>query len=349
MAKVFLPTIESSYRGGAERSAGGSRTKKDVEADLRRGAPLREAPGPGAARPQRRPEWLKVKIRQGPNFTELRSIMQERGLHTVCEEASCPNIYECWEAREATFLLAGDLCTRRCGFCDVMTARPRTLDEDEPHKIAEAVALMGLKFAVITGVARDDLDDAGAAHWARTIASVREANEGCGIEVLIPDFKGRKESPRASLARVIEARPDVLAHNLETVVRLHPKIRPGFGYHSSLDLLAWAKELRSDQVTKSNLIVGMGETEAEVYEAMADLNEAGCDVITIGQYLQPSVSWHLPVERWVHPDEFARYKAYGEDELGLAWVESGPLVRSSYHAGEQYRRASARLAAPIGG
>ncbi len=349
MVKLMLPTIESSSQRGAERSPGGSRAKRDVEASLRRGAPLREAPGPGAPRPQRRPEWLKVKIRQGPNFTELRSIMQDRGLHTVCEEASCPNIYECWEAREATFLLAGDRCTRRCGFCDVMTARPEPLDQDESSKIAEAVALMGLRFAVITGVARDDLDDAGSAHWALTIVAVREANEGCGIEVLIPDFKGRKEAPRVSLARVIEAQPDVLAHNLETVARLHPKIRPGFGYRSSLELLAWAKELRSEQVTKSNLIVGMGETEAEVYEAMEDLNQAGCDVLTIGQYLQPSVSWHLPVDRWVHPDEFARYKAYGEDELGLAWVESGPLVRSSYHAGEQYRRAAARLAAPNGG
>lgn len=342
MAKVMLPTIEISSKGGTQRSAGGSRGKKDVEANLRRGAPLREAPGSGAARPQRRPEWLKVKVRKGPNFTELRNIMQERGLHTVCEEASCPNIYECWEAREATFLLAGDRCTRRCGFCDVMTARPEPLDQDEPDKIAEAVALMGLRFAVITGVARDDLDDAGSAHWARTIGAVREANEGCGIEVLIPDFKGRKQDPRASLARVIEARPDVLAHNLETVTRLHPKIRPGFGYRSSLDLLAWAKELRSKQVTKSNLIVGMGEVEAEIYEAMADLRGAGCDVLTIGQYLQPSASWHLPVDRWVHPDEFARYKAYGEDLLGLAWVESGPLVRSSYHAEQTLERAAAR-------
>jgi lipoyl synthase len=335
MTKALIPTINISSKRGA----------KDLEADLRRGAPLRQAPGPGAVRPTRRPEWLRVKVRQGPNFTELRSIMQERGLHTVCEEASCPNIYECWEAREATFLLAGDLCTRRCGFCDVMTARPGPLDEDEPAKIAEAVSLMGLRFAVVTGVARDDLDDAGSAHWARTVAAVRAANQGCGIEVLIPDFKGRREHPRASLGRVVDAGPDVLAHNLETVARLHPKIRPGFGYRSSLELLLWAKELRPDQVTKSNLIVGMGETEAEIYDAMRDLKEASCDVLTIGQYLQPSVSWHLPVERWVHPDEFARYKAYGEGELGLAWVESGPLVRSSYHAGDQYRRASARLAA----
>ena len=329
MSQVLIPTIKS---------------REQVERDLRRGAPLREAPGPGAPRPQRRPDWLKVRVQQGENFTELRNIMRERGLHTVCEEASCPNIYECWEAREATFLLCGDLCTRRCGFCDVMTAKPQPLDPDEPTKIAEAVRLMGLRFAVITGVARDDMDDGASAHWAATIRAVREALPECGIEVLIPDFKGRREHPRDSLARVIEARPDVLAHNLETVRRIHPSIRPGFGYEASLELLAWAKELRRDQVTKSNIIVGMGEREDEVYEAMRDLRKVRCDVLTIGQYLQPSVSWHLPVDRWVHPDEFARFKAYGEDELGFAWVESGPLVRSSYHAGKQYRSAAARVA-----
>ena len=329
MSQTVIPTI---------------RTRASVERDLRRGVPMGQAPGVDAARPARRPEWLKVRVQHGENFTELRSIMRARGLHTVCEEASCPNIYECWEAREATFLLGGDLCTRRCAFCDVMTAKPQPLDPDEPAKIAEAVRLMGLRFAVITGVARDDRDDAASAHWAATIEAVRSALPDCGIEVLIPDFKGRKESPRASLARVLDARPDVLAHNLETVARLHPRIRPGFGYASSLDLLRAAKELRPEQVTKSNLIAGMGETEDEVYEAMRDLNEAGCDVLTIGQYLQPSASWHLPVDRWVHPDEFARFKRFGEEELGMAWVEAGPLVRSSFHAGRQYQAASARLA-----
>ncbi|MDQ3985279.1 MAG: lipoyl synthase [Actinomycetota bacterium] len=328
MAQALIPTIKS---------------REEIERDLRRGATIRDAPGSAASRPGRRPEWLKVRVRQGENFTELRNIMRDRGLHTVCEEASCPNIYECWEAREATFLLCGDLCTRRCGFCDVMTAKPQPLDVEEPDKIAEAVRLMGLKFAVITGVARDDLDDAGSAHWATTIRAVRAANHDCGIEVLIPDFKGRAEHPRVSLERVIEARPDVLAHNLETATRLHSKIRPGFGYRASLDLLRWAKEIRDDQVTKSNLIVGMGEREEEIYESMRDLHEVGCDVLTIGQYLQPSVAWHLPVDRWVHPDEFARYKLYGEAELGFAWVESGPLVRSSYHAGKQYRSAAERL------
>jgi lipoyl synthase len=304
-----------------------------------------EVPGPRAPRAGGRPEWLKVRVRHGENFLELRNIMRERGLHTVCEEANCPNIYECWEAREATFLLCGDLCTRRCAFCDVMTAKPQPLDEGEPAKIAEAIKLMGLKFAVVTGVARDDLDDGGSAHWAATIRAIRASNPDCGIEVLIPDFKGRSEHPRDSLERVARAGPDVLAHNLETVRRIHPKIRPGFGYDSSLELLRWAKEINPSQVTKSNIIVGMGEEEPEVLEAMGDLRAAACDVLTIGQYLQPSVSWHLPVDRWVHPDEFARYKGYGENELGFAWVESGPLVRSSYHAGKQYRSAAARLSA----
>jgi lipoic acid synthetase len=327
MDRVVIPSIK---------------TKAEAERDLRRGLPLHSAPG-GGAPGARRPEWLKVRVRQGENYLELRDIMRSRGLHTVCEEAACPNIYECWEAREATFLLGGDRCTRRCGFCDVMTAKPHPLDPDEPAKIAEAVRLMGLRFAVVTGVARDDLDDAGSAHWAATVGAVRAGAPGCGIEVLIPDFKGRREHPRASLARVVEAEPDVLAHNLETVARLHPSIRPGFGYDSSLELLVWAKELRPAQVTKSNVIVGMGEREDEVRAAMRDLRAAGCDLLTIGQYLQPSLSWHLPVDRWVHPDEFARYKAYGQDELGFAWVESGPLVRSSYHAGKQYKSASARL------
>lgn len=329
MAQVIQPTI---------------RTREQVERDLRRGVKITQAPGEAAPRPTRRPEWLKVRVKQGDNFSELRNIMRERGLHTVCEEAACPNIYECWEAREATFLLGGDLCTRRCSFCDVMTAKPDPLDTEEPAKIAEAVRLMGLKFAVVTGVARDDLDDGASAHWAATIRAIRGELPDCGIEVLIPDFKGRSEHPRASLARVIEAKPDVLAHNLETVRRLHPSIRPGFGYDASLELLRWAKELRADQVTKSNLIVGMGEREDEIYDAMRDLHAAGVDILTIGQYLQPSVSWHLPVDRWVHPDEFARYKRFGEEELNFAWVESGPLVRSSYHAGKQHEAASLRLA-----
>ncbi len=318
------------------------KTRDEIERDLRRGASMRDVAGPAAPR-ARRPDWLKVRVRHGENFLELKKIMRERGLHTVCEEAACPNIYECWEAREATFLLCGDLCTRRCAFCDVMTARPQPLDDQEPEKLAEAARLMGLKFAVVTGVARDDLPDAGSAHWAKTIRTLRADAPECGIEVLIPDFKGRREHPRASLARVVAEKPDVLAHNLETIRRLHPRIRPGFDYDSSLRLLAWAKELEPGQITKSNVIVGMGEREEEVYEAIRDLRGAGCDLLTVGQYLQPSLAWHLAVDRWVEPDEFARYKRYGEDELGFAWVEAGPLVRSSYHAGRQYRSARARM------
>jgi lipoyl synthase len=190
------------------------KTRDQIERDLRRGVPLRDAPAAPEHARARRPEWLKVRVQHGDNFVELRNIMRERGLHTVCEEAACPNIYECWEAREATFLLGGDRCTRRCGFCDVMTARPDPLDPEEPRKIAEAVRLMGLRFAVVTGVARDDLADGGSAHWATTIRAIRDAIPDCGVEVLIPDFKGRKEHPRDSLARVIAAAPDVLAHNL---------------------------------------------------------------------------------------------------------------------------------------
>lgn len=308
---------------------------------------MHAAPGPSAEAPAptaRKPPWLKVRVRHGENFSELREIMRERNLHTVCEEAACPNIYECWEAREATFLLCGDLCTRRCAFCDVMTAKPHPLDPEEPQKIADAVAVMGLKFAVVTGVARDDLDDGASAHWAATVGAIKAALPECGVEVLIPDFQPRKLDPREALAQVIAAKPDVLAHNLETVPRLHRSIRPGFGYEASLLLLRWAKELRPQQVTKSNLILGMGECEEEVRDAMRDLLAAGCDILTIGQYLQPSVSWHLPVDRWVEPAEFARLKNFGEDELGFAWVESGPLVRSSYHAGRQYEAAAARLA-----
>jgi lipoic acid synthetase len=332
MSTVLIPTI---------------RSREESERTLRRGVPLHAAPGAEAGAPDkagRKPPWLKIRIKQGENFTELREIMRERNLHTVCEEAACPNIYECWEAREATFLLCGDLCTRRCGFCDVMTAKPQPLDAEEPAKIAEAISVMGLRFAVVTGVARDDLDDGASAHWAATVRAIREAVPSCGVEVLIPDFKPRKLDPKAALQIVIDARPDVLAHNLETVSRLHRSIRPGFGYDASLELLRWAKDSRPSQVTKSNLILGMGEREEEVRDAMGDLRDAGCDILTIGQYLQPSVSWHLPVDRWVEPAEFERLKTFGECELDFAWVESGPLVRSSYHAGRQYQAAAERLA-----
>ena len=286
----------------------------------------------------RKPPWLKVRLQRGPNFRELEGIMRGRSLHTVCEEAMCPNISECWEEREATFLILGNRCTRRCGFCDVMTARPDAVDEDEPQRIAEAVREMGLRFVVVTGVARDDLPDGGARIWATTIRAIRGAVPDCGIEVLPTDFKGGEHD----VATVLEAEPDVFAHNLETVRRLHARIRPAFGYDRTLDVLAMTKRLRPGQVSKSNLILGMGERPDEILEALRDLAEAGCQILTIGQYLRPTPQ-HLPVDRWVTPEEFEGWKALGES-LGIAHIEAGPLVRSSYHAGEQFRRARANVA-----
>jgi lipoic acid synthetase len=253
----------------------------------------------------------------------------------VCEEARCPNIYECWEDREATFLILGDRCTRRCGFCDVMTAKPFDVDEGEPDRIAETVLAMDLRYVVVTGVARDDLPDGGARIWARTIRAVRDAVPGCGVEVLPADFKGGERD----IATVVEAEPDVFAHNLETVRRLHGRIRPAFGYDRSLEVLRIAKRLRPSQVTKSNLILGMGERADEVPEAMRDLRASDCDLLTMGQYLQPT-TFHLPVDRWVTPEEFAEHAQVGQG-MGFAHVEAGPLVRSSYHAGRQLARAAA--------
>jgi lipoic acid synthetase len=259
--------------------------------------------------------------------------MRTRSLHTVCEEAMCPNISECWEEREATFLILGDTCTRRCGFCDVRTGKPDPVDEDEPARIADAVREMGLRFVVVTGVARDDLPDGGARIWASTIRAIRDAVPECGVEVLPTDFKGGEPD----IATVIDAEPDVFAHNLETVRRLHDRIRPAFGYERTLGVLAMAERLRPGQVTKSNLILGMGERADEIPQALRHLAEIGCDIVTMGQYLRPT-EHHLPVDRWVHPDEFAGWKTLGES-FGIAHVEAGPLVRSSYHAGEQFRRA----------
>ena len=291
-----------------------------------------------ASPPAGRPEWLKVKASFGENYRDLKQLMRSGSLHTVCEEAGCPNIYECWEEREATFLILGDKCTRRCGFCDVMTAKPDPVDDEEPVRIAEAVRAMGLRYVVVTGVARDDLPDGGARIWAEVIRRVREAVPGIKVEVLPSDFKGGERD----IATVIEAEPDVFAHNLETVRRLHERIRPAFGYDRTLEVLRIAKRLRPGQITKSNLILGMGERPDEVPPAMRDVAETGCDLLTMGQYLQPT-TFHLPVDRWVHPEEFAGYARLGTDELGFAHVEAGPLVRSSYHAGKQLRRAAARL------
>jgi lipoyl synthase len=293
--------------------------------------------GPGVNAPGAgKPPWLKVRLASGPNYNALKELVRDQALHTVCEEAMCPNIGECWEAREATFLILGSKCTRRCGFCDVMTAKPDRVDEDEPRRIAQTVAEMGLRYVVLTGVARDDLPDGGARIWAAAVRACKEAAPAIGVEVLPSDFKGGERD----IATVLDAEPDVFAHNLETVPRLHPRIRPAFGYTRSLDVLRFAKRHKADQVTKSNLILGMGETPQEVRSSMHDIADAGVDVLTMGQYLQPT-RFHLPVDRWVTPDEFAEYATYGERELGLAHVEAGPLVRSSYHAGAQLRRARA--------
>ncbi len=286
------------------------------------------------ARPAgRKPSWFKVKAQTGPNYLDLKRIMRDRDLHTVCEEAGCPNIFECWEEREATFLILGERCTRRCGFCNVMTAKPFEVDEEEPVRVADAVLAMGLRYVVVTGVARDDLPDGGARIWAATIHAIRDAVPGCRVEVLPSDLRGGERD----IATVIEAEPDVFAHNLETVRRLHPRIRPAFGYERSLDVLRIAKHVRPAQLVKSNLILGMGERPDEVPDALRDLAAAGCDIVTIGQYLQPTAH-HLPVDRWVEPAEFDEHKRQGES-FGIAHVEAGPLVRSSYHAGRQLERA----------
>ncbi len=275
-----------------------------------------------------RPEWMRVKARMGEGYRNLKSLMKSQGLNTVCEEAGCPNIFECWGAGTATLMLLGDVCTRACGFCDVTTGRPGDVDADEPRRAAEAVAQMGLRHTVLTSVNRDDLDDGGAAIFAETIRRVRERVSDCDVEVLIPDFKG----DWAALETVMVEKPDVLNHNTETVLRLQRDVRTAANYGRSLALLARAKWHNPTGIVKSGLIVGMGETEEEVLGALADLRAVGVDVVTIGQYLRPTAG-HRPVHRFVHPDEFARYRAEG-DRLGLAHVEAGPLVRSSYHARE---------------
>jgi lipoyl synthase len=287
------------------------------------------------ARPgERKPEWLKVRARLGPNYRELKQLMRDAELHTVCEEAGCPNIFECWEAREATFLIGGQHCTRACPFCQIATAKPEGYDTDEPRRVAHAVTRMGLAFAVITGVARDDLPDGGAWLFAESVRQVRALLPTCGVEVLIPDFRGREEALRT----VVDARPDVLGHNLETVPRLYRRIRPGFRYERSLELLARARAwLPPGSATKSNLILGMGEERGEVLAALHDLRQAGVELLTVTQYLQPTQR-HLTLERYVHPDEFAEWKRIAEG-LGFAHVESGALVRSSYHAGRMHRAA----------
>jgi lipoyl synthase len=288
---------------------------------------------------EKKPSWIKTRAKMGPAFTELKGLVRREGLHTVCEEAGCPNIYECWEDREATFLIGGEQCTRRCDFCQIDTGKPAELDRDEPRRVAESVQAMGLRYSTVTGVARDDLEDGGAWLYAETVRQIHALNPGTGVELLIPDFNAEPEQ----LAEVFSSRPEVLAHNLETVPRIFKSIRPGFRYARSLEVITRARE--AGLVTKSNLILGMGETPEEVEPAMRDLVEAGCEILTITQYLRPSVRHH-PIDRWVKPEEFVEHSNTAE-KLGFAGVMAGPLVRSSYRAGRLYAQTKRHRGEPL--
>ncbi len=285
---------------------------------------------------ERKPEWIKTRANMGPEYTRLRTLVKTEGLHTVCQEAACPNIFECWEDKEATFLIGGERCTRRCDFCNIDTGKPEPLDRDEPRRVAESVQAMGLKYATITGVTRDDLDDEGAWLYAETIRKVHELNPGTGVEMLAPDFSGNP----TLLNEVFETKPEVFAHNLETVPRIFKRIRPAFTYERSLNVISQARAY--GLITKSNLILGLGETKEEISQALIDLHEAGCDLITITQYLRPT-NKHHPVERWVQPNEFVELAKEAED-IGFSGVMSGPLVRSSYRAGRLYKQAQEKRA-----
>jgi len=291
---------------------------------------------------ERKPEWIKTRAVMGPQYTELQQLVKREGLHTVCQEAGCPNIYECWEDREATFLIGGDQCTRRCDFCQIDTGKPQPLDRDEPRRVAASVQAMELRYATVTGVARDDLADGGAWLYAETTRQIHAVNPGTKVELLVPDFNARPDQ----LAEVFSSRPEVLAHNIETVPRVFKRIRPGFRYERSLEVITAARA--DGLVTKSNLILGMGEQRSEISQALQDLFEAGCELITITQYLRPSKRHH-PVARWVKPDEFVELREEAE-EIGFAGVLSGPLVRSSYRAGRLYQQAldARRLSASTG-
>jgi lipoyl synthase len=293
---------------------------------------------------ERKPEWIKTRAKMGPEYRELSGLVKREGLHTVCQEAGCPNIYECWEDREATFLIGGDQCTRRCDFCQIDTGKPAELDRDEPRRVGESVVTMDLNYATITGVARDDLADGGAWLYAETVRQIHgmTAARPAGrtkVELLIPDFNAVPEQ----LAEVFSARPEVLAHNVETVPRIFKRIRPAFRYERSLEVITRARE--AGLVTKSNLILGMGEERAEISQALQDLYDAGCELITITQYLRPSLRHH-PVERWVKPAEFVELREEAE-EIGFAGVMSGPLVRSSYRAGRLFQQATAAREARV--
>ncbi|WP_261568497.1 lipoyl synthase [Frankia gtarii] len=296
------------------------------------GRPLLRLEARNAQTPiERKPPWIRTRMRTGPEYSDVKGLVRAAGLHTVCEEAGCPNIYECWEDREATFLIGGDVCTRRCDFCQIDSGRPTPLDRDEPRRVAESVRTMGLRYATVTGVARDDLADGGSWLYAETVRQIHALSTGTGVEVLIPDFGGRADQ----LGEVFGAVPEVLAHNLETVPRIFKRIRPAFRYERSLDVLRQARA--AGLVTKSNLILGLGETTEEIQQAMRDLHAAGCELLTVTQYLRPTPRHH-PVERWVRPEEFLDWERVGT-ELGFSGVMSGPLVRSSYRAGRLYQQA----------
>lgn len=284
----------------------------------------------------RKPEWIRVRLPSGNGYRQVKKLMRRHGLHTVCEEAMCPNLGECWSQGTATFLLLGDTCTRSCGFCAIKTGRPPTLDEDEPRRVAESALALNLSHCVLTSVDRDELPDGGAHIFANTIREIRQRLPGCTIETLIPDFKG----DRAALQLVMEAKPEILNHNVETVPRLYRTVRPQANYQQSLRVLSMARELDPAALTKCGLMVGLGETTEEVLAVMDDLREHGVNILTIGQYLRPS-PLHLPVKRYVHPDEFQAYKEKGL-KMGFSWVESAPLVRSSYHAAGQADTLSIR-------
>jgi lipoic acid synthetase len=286
---------------------------------------------------ERKPEWIKTRANMGPEYTRLRSLVKSEGLHTVCQEAACPNIFECWEDKEATFLIGGDRCTRRCDFCNIDTGKPLPIDREEPRKVAESVKSMGLRYATITGVTRDDLEDEGSWLYAETIRAVHELNPGTGVEMLAPDFNAKPEL----LNPIFETRPEVFAHNLETVPRIFKQIRPAFTYEKSLKVIGMAQDF--GLITKSNLILGLGETREEISQALVDLRNAGCDLITITQYLRPT-NKHHPVERWVKPDEFVEL-AQEAEQVGFLGVMSGPLVRSSYRAGRLYKQAMEKKSA----
>ena len=288
---------------------------------------------------ERKPEWIRTKLRTGPEYTQIHALVKSEGLHTVCQEAGCPNIYECWEDREATFLIGGSQCTRRCDFCQIDTGKPVAFDPDEPRRVAVSVRQMELRYATVTGVARDDLPDEGAWLYAETIKQIHKKSPGTGVEILVPDFSGKP----ALLQKVFDAKPEVFAHNVETVPRIFKEIRPAFSYERSLDVLTQARN--AGMVTKSNLILGMGETREEISQAMIDLFNAGTDILTITQYLRPTPKHH-PVNRWVKPQEFVELKEEAE-ALGYLGVLSGPLVRSSYRAGRLWAQSMNKKGLPV--